>query len=127
MNHIRRSCKALKYGTIKFRHHQDGLVVFSRIDSLAPQDQKEMVVVLNNTSSSIALPTGVTVADERSGIEYRNLLNGHEKAWTDNKGKLNFQEGLSVPGNSVMVFASLAQTEDYNAYLGGHLCKGELD
>ncbi len=119
MNNIRRSCKALKYGSTKFRwveNGTNGIFAFSRIDG-----GNEALVIVNTSWQKRGLPE-MMVNDARNGQRWNNLLNANEQAWGNGNGKLNFA-GLEINGNNVMVFVPDYALGDYNTSFEAHLCK----
>lgn len=122
MLHVRKSCNALSYGFTKFRwvdNHNDGLLAFSRIDN-----GNEVLVVMNTGPHELRLME-IEIGNNSNGQKWVNLLNAHENAWTNGRGKLDFN-GQYIKGNSTMVLVHHSQVSEYNSYLETHLCKDNL-
>lgn len=126
-NYIRRSCNPLRYGYTYFRWGESGstgLMAFSRIDN-----GKEMVVIVNNASSPISIPT-LTIdsgINQVSGQRYINLTNGFQSATTERSGpttRLSFG-GMQIDGNSVMVFAHENNIAPWSSYLETSQCNDD--
>ena len=119
LNHIRQSCKALKYGQTKFRwvsNGTNGMFAFSRVDG-----GYEALVIMNTDWQKRGIPE-LMVNDARPGQRWVNLLNVGEQAWGNGNGKLNFA-GLEINGNSVMVLVPDYALGAYDKTLEAHLCK----
>lgn len=116
-NRLRSSCSPLNKGRTAFRWHSngvDGIFAFSRIDG-----EKEMLVVVNNTSGPLAIPD-LALDRSQQGV-YRNAVNEAQSAEAD--GKLLRFKGLQLDGNSVAVFAPEAALGEFDRTLGVRLCK----
>jgi glycosidase len=124
-NWMRKSCAPLRFGSTTFRWGEwgnQGLFAFSRIDG-----EKEMVVVVNDAPYPIAIPrmridSGINPS---SNVQYKNLLNGFQTAFTAKEGRDSYLDfnGLEIPGNSVFVFARNSDVGSWNSYVGAHMCR----
>ncbi len=123
-NYIRRSCDALRMGTIFPRlaeNKSTGLLAFSRM-----HNNKEILVVVNNAADALEIPNIIVDSNINNiaGQRYANLLNIHEKG-TVTKSELattlNFN-GLRIAGNTVKVFVVESEIAPWNEYLGTHQC-----
>lgn len=115
MLHIRKSCNALSYGSTQFRYN-NGILAFSRID------KGNEALVIHNTGYQDSVIPEMKIANGNSGEKWVNLLNSHENAWATSNGSLSFH-GLTIKGNSTMIFVHHSQVTPYNNYLEAHLCK----
>ncbi len=115
-NHLRQSCSPLNQGRTVFRYESnDGILAYSRIDG-----DREMVVVVNNTSGSLPLPDLDIEAKGSGARRFRNAVNEGQTAQADG-GRLKFQ-GATLDGNSVAVFADETMLRPYDASLKARLC-----
>ncbi len=117
-NRLRASCSPLHQGRTVFRSYangNNGLLIFSRIDA-----GKEMVVVVNNTSTSLPLPD-IAIDGAPEQARFRNAVLDSQSGSVAS-GTLRFQ-GALIEGNSVAVFADENQLSDYDAALGVRLCR----
>lgn len=123
-NYIRRSCDALRMGSIYPRladNKSTGLLAFSRI-----HNDKEILVVVNNSADNLVIPDIIVDSNinKTPGQRYANLLNSFEKGTvikTEIATMLTFG-GIQIESNTVKVFVIESEIEPWNEYLGTHQC-----
>ncbi len=121
--HLRKSCKALKFGDTKFRwvemQNREGLLAFSRIDQQG-ENTFEALVVLNTGNFEIEIPN-MNVNDHSVGKVWQNAMNGFQTGRTLGAGMIGFS-GLKIGANSMMVFLPNDNVSAFDPQLGTHLC-----
>jgi len=118
---IRNSCNGLKYGKTTFRWSDSslaGILAFSRID---PRSGDEVLAIINTSNERRQIPD-MAINDLAMGHRWLNLLNTRENAFTIAAGKITFS-GMSLAGNSAMVFVPEANLGNFSQAAQTYLCK----
>ncbi len=131
LTHIRRSCSALRHGSIVW-HRADpqvgGLLIFSRYQS---STMREIVVIINpakHAATTGSIPVQNNSAKKPNQV-WVNLVNGFNKATIgyDSSGNcfLFLPPAFHIAPQSFLIFANADEVSGYDSYLDTMLCNDQ--